>query len=95
MFKIGQVYKLKTNLFSSICPCSTIEITKIENTVSEGKIIYYLCNKIESSFYLGSYFSTELDLIRDVNSSVDSSTNQIIESKQISNSRSVKHKALF
>ena len=95
MFKVGQIYRIESNEFLSICPCNVLEITKIENIASGSKRIYYLCNKSESSFHSSSYFSTKLRLIKDTNNNSDDSTNKITESKQTNNLTSVRHKALF
>jgi hypothetical protein len=95
MFKVGQIYKIESNEFLSICPCNVLEVTKIENIVSGSKRIYYLCDKLESSFHSSSYFSTKLRLIKDTNNNSDDSTNKITESKQTNNLTSVRHKALF
>jgi hypothetical protein len=95
MFKVGQIYKIESNEFLSICPCNVLEVTKIENIISGNKRIYYMCDKSESSFHLSSYFSTKLRLIKDTNNNEDDSTNKITESKQTNNLTSVRHKALF
>lgn len=95
MFKVGQIYKIESNEFLSICPCNVLEVTKIENMISGNKRIYYLCDKLESSFHSISYFSTKLRLVKDTDSNVDNSTNKLTESKQTNNLISVKHKALF
>lgn len=95
MFKVGQIYKIESNEFLSICPCNVLEVTKIENIISGNKRIYYLCDKSKSSFHSSSYFSTKLRLIKDTNNNADDSTNKIIESKQTNNLTSVRHKALF